>query len=195
MNHSDILYKYRGIGNFKFFLDILVNNRLYASDFESMNDPREGVYSYAEGKITQILQEQIYNRKKKLNFCSLSRVPNIGPMWCHYADDYKGVVFGVKIKKRDKYNIRNIEYISEPMFVDEETDNLAMDILSKKLSGWEYEQEVRVFNERDNYIEVVIDEIIIGHKMEEEDKKLVKEIVKRINPSITITEIDKTYYK
>lgn len=194
MNHSDILYKYRGIGNFKFFLDILVNNRLYASDFESMNDPREGVYSYAEGKITRILKEQIYNRKKKLNFCSLSRISNSGSMWCHYADDYKGVVFGVKIKKRDKYNIRNIEYISEPMFVDEERDNLAMDILSKKSSSWEYEKEVRVFNERDNYIEVVIHEIIIGHKMEEEDKKLIKEIVKRITPSIKIIEIDKHYY-
>ena len=35
---DQILYKYRGLENFKFFLDILLNNRLYASEYENMNN-------------------------------------------------------------------------------------------------------------------------------------------------------------
>lgn len=49
MYSNEILYKYRTIDNLEFFLDTLLNNRLYAASFKDMNDPMEGVYVYRNG--------------------------------------------------------------------------------------------------------------------------------------------------
>jgi hypothetical protein len=40
---SDLLYKYRSIANLRFFKDIVINRRLYAAPFRTLNDPMEGL--------------------------------------------------------------------------------------------------------------------------------------------------------
>lgn len=35
-------YKYRSLDNFRNFIDILVNKRLYGAKYDSLNDPFEG---------------------------------------------------------------------------------------------------------------------------------------------------------
>ena len=37
-------YKFRSLDNIRHFLDILVNNRLYAARYDELNDPMEGAY-------------------------------------------------------------------------------------------------------------------------------------------------------
>ena len=39
-------YKYRRLDNLEFALDILVNHRLWASEFTKLNDPMEGLFTY-----------------------------------------------------------------------------------------------------------------------------------------------------
>ena len=39
-------YKYRSLSNLKRFIDILINNRLYAAKYIELNDPMEGFFLY-----------------------------------------------------------------------------------------------------------------------------------------------------
>ena len=48
-----ILYKYRSLTDWKFLIDILMNNQLFAAGFESLNDPMEGRYYHPEGQVEQ----------------------------------------------------------------------------------------------------------------------------------------------
>ena len=48
---QDLLFKYRGVQNFKFFIDIILRNRLYASQYVDLNDPMEGQYYYNRGEL------------------------------------------------------------------------------------------------------------------------------------------------
>jgi len=47
-----MLYKYGSLNNFKYFVDIILNNRPYASPYFDLNDPMEGYYSYPNGKYS-----------------------------------------------------------------------------------------------------------------------------------------------
>jgi hypothetical protein len=70
-----LAYKFRSPSQIEFALDILFNNRLYCSDWSSLNDPMEGVFSYShkstdETDYTKLLDE-IRLEKKKIRICSL----------------------------------------------------------------------------------------------------------------------------
>ena len=39
---TGVLYKYRGIQNFRFLVDIILKNRLYAAKYSDLNDPMGG---------------------------------------------------------------------------------------------------------------------------------------------------------
>ena len=39
---NDLFFKYRDISNLRYFLDILLYNRLYAAKYNELNDPMEG---------------------------------------------------------------------------------------------------------------------------------------------------------
>lgn len=94
---TEILYKYRSISNFKNFVDIIVNNRLYAANFESLNDPMEGHYFYDKSTLDEKTRKEIYDKKSGLKICSLSKNSNNYLLWSHYAEGYRGVSIGVKL--------------------------------------------------------------------------------------------------
>ena len=50
---EQLLFKYRSLENWRWLLDILVNNRLYAAPFKDLNDPMEGRYFYFGDEMTQ----------------------------------------------------------------------------------------------------------------------------------------------
>lgn len=189
MSHSDILYKYRTIDNLEFFLDILLNNRLYAANFEEMNDPMEGIYVYRDdGSINEEMRSIIYNKKRKLNICSLSKNRNSLLMWSHYAGGCRGIVIGLKVKGKPSYIIKEVEYVDDFSIVERYTSDVVENILSKKLSAWKYEKEVRVLTEKDKYINVEIEEIIIGAKMNKSKSKMIKQLISKISPCVKIRE-------
>lgn len=37
-------YKYRSLSNLRYFLDILINKRLYMATYDELNDPMEGAF-------------------------------------------------------------------------------------------------------------------------------------------------------
>ncbi|MEM5552044.1 hypothetical protein WNY63_15020 [Pseudoalteromonas neustonica] len=181
------LYKFRSLDNFQFVLDIIVNKRLYAATFDAMNDPMEGFYT-ADDDIPDELIKSLQEHRKTLKFCSLSKYSNNPLMWAHYGSGSRGIVIGVEVKEEE--DIREVIYGSHSHLMASNPSTLerAKNVLSFKAGFWQYEDEVRVFADKGNYISVKVTEIIFGERVDRTQKALLKKIVKATNPSIKLTE-------
>jgi hypothetical protein len=188
---SNIYYKYRSLANFKNFVDIILNSRLYAAPYFNLNDPMEGFYSYDEGLINRELIAQIKGEKKKIKICSLSRNPNNTLMWSHYADSHKGVAIGVIVDR--KHELRKVTYngISHVRNAARNGDHeTAKNILSCKLEPWSYEEEERVFVTA-KYVKVSIKELRLGSKMDNPTKQLIQSLILKIDPKISVIDVNR----
>ena len=205
-----IIYKYRGGTNLEYTLDILINKRLWAGRFDTMNDPMEGIYDVKQLKqIGGIPIEKDYiSQKSTLHFCSLSKVKNDMLMWSHYADGHKGIVIGIEEPTacKDPMNYvvtKDITYSNElhSFAMDDLTVrpmDIAMDILSHKYSMWQYEQEKRIFildqaahgilgSREGSFIESIkIKEIYVGVNASENLKLILETIANKCCPGITV---------
>lgn len=176
-----MLYKYRSTSNTMFLLDILVNQRLFASEFGSLNDPMEGHFRYRKSKVGRDLIKEIRSLKTVLKICSLSKKANDTLMWSYYGDGHKGVAIGVEVVDDDEYDIRPVKYRERAAKVTESMDseNAVKKLLSTKLLPWEHEQEVRVLTFK-NFVDVEIKELVFGNKIEASDKDLLKKLAKKL---------------
>jgi hypothetical protein len=185
---TDILYKYRSLENFKNFVDILLNNRLFASKYKDLNDPMEGQYYYQHGLLDKSIRDILKDEKSELRICSLSRSRNNELMWSHYADGQKGVAIGLRIDD-NKYTVKPILYNGLANLQNQNlNEQSAIEILSHKLEVWNYEQEERAFVRDKHFIEVKIEEIITGRTMGNSDFGMIRELVDKINPEIKIVK-------
>jgi hypothetical protein len=182
-----LLYKYRGLTEFKFFVDIFLKKRLYAAPYFDMNDPMEGQYLYhKDNGLDEDIRNRLKGEKEKLRICSVSRNPMNELMWSHYAEGHRGVAIGVEVNSQD-YNVRPVIY-DGPMLLG--LNNLhthsAIDILCRKHKVWHYEEEERVFVSNQHFVNVEVKEVIFGQKISNQDKSLVTELISTIDPNITI---------
>jgi len=184
-------FKYRSLDNFKNFVDIILNNRVYAAPYFDLNDPMEGLYTYDEGTLNRHMVNKIKGEKTRLRICSLSRRSDSTLMWTHYADSHRGVAIGLEVDK--KHEIRPVKYEglsyvqNATRFGSHET---AKNVLSCKLEPWAYEEEERVFVTDTSYVDVFVKQIVLGSKMDTRTKSLVKKLVSKLNPTIQISEAD-----
>ena len=74
MPNNKIFYKYRSLKDFKFFMDIIVNNRLYAAKYNELNDIREGHYMQ-DGSLKKIIDRK--SKKKCDQFLFLSSLKDV----------------------------------------------------------------------------------------------------------------------
>lgn len=91
------LYKFKSLADFEFVADIIMNNRLYAADFRSLNDPMEGLFHNYGSKKSII--DSIDAAKQKHLVCSLSKDCTSPLLWAHYADGFKGVCIEVEVNE------------------------------------------------------------------------------------------------
>lgn len=183
-----MLYKYRSLREFKNFVDIILNHRLYAAPYFDLNDPMEGHYLYNTGrKPDGKLIRAIKGEKEKLRICSLSEVSDHPLMWAHYADGHHGIVIGVNIDKL-LYDIHSVKYTGLFSFTEEVSLNsrTAKEILCHKYSVWNYEKEKRVFVFGENYVQVEIKQIILGSRMSTQDIGFVRNLVDKILPEVSV---------
>lgn len=96
------------------------------------------------------------------------------------------MAFGVRINEVN-YSVNEIEYLSNLTNVDRYDAMTTKTILSKKLGLWSYEEEVRAFCEAGNYINVIIEKLIIGRKMGDQEYGFIRKLIDKINPTIEIT--------
>lgn len=183
---TEIFYKYRTLDNFKNFVDIILNNRLFAARYSELNDPMEGQYLFKDGILSRNIKNRIYGDKQQLRLCSLSKNCDNFLMWSHYANGHKGVAIGVQIDET-KYTVKDIDYIENLRSFEKLDDLDAINILCSKVDLWQYENEVRAFNRNgDNYINVKVVELYVGSRMAVADLDFITNLVKKINPTIKI---------
>jgi len=190
------LYKFRSLENFKYTADIILNNRLYAADFETMNDVMEGIF-WHEGIADDILAE-IRNTKKKLKICSMSQEKAFSSplMWAHYADNFRGVCleFGVDKSKVDVHEITYDDKSLKLILSQDRTnidDKSAKVLLCKKYSDWEYEKECRIFS-KEEYISdgIELKKIYLGVRISRTHKDELYKLIEDKNIDIIETDFD-----
>lgn len=182
-------YKYRSLENFKNFVDVILNNRIYAAPYFDLNDPMEGLYTYDSGVINRELVRQIKGEKNKIRICSLSRRFDSTLMWSHYADSHRGVAIGIIVHPRHEMRPVTYEGLSCVQNATAHSNHeAAKNILTCKLEPWAYEEEERVFVTGSNYVYVTISRIFLGSKMDTRTKSLVRNLVNKLNPAIQVDE-------
>ncbi|KAA6325875.1 hypothetical protein EZS27_024957 [termite gut metagenome] len=186
MMTGSLYYKYRNLDNFRNFVDIILKNRLYTAKYKDLNDPMEGLYYYQKGKLNRDIRDKLLKEKEGLRLCSLSKVKDNQLMWSHYTNGQRGVAIGLRIDDT-RYTVRTIQYNGLAYIQNHDFNNqTAIEILSHKLEVWNYEEEVRVFERNEYFIDVRIEEVITGVAMSNADFDFVKKLIKRINPEIKI---------
>ena len=186
-------YKYKSLNgeNWKYLLDIILNNRLYCAKYHELNDPMEGVF-YLDKNARDIEHlERLIAGKESYTICSLSEIDNEPLMWGHYADGNRGVAIGVSISHES--NVSSVIYRKNK--IQDLSLVKAIDLLRYKNPDWSYEKEVRVFCKNTRYVKVEISEIIFGCRIDSEIEKLIIKLIKSINPNIKIYKQQKNREK
>lgn len=167
-------YKFRSSSQIAFAFDIMINQRLFCSDWKSLNDPMEGVYSYShdlkaprekiKGK-TRLIQESL----SKFKICSLSETFDSHLLWAHYAGGFDGVAIEVNlpdnnpcIKRVEPRGVFGFVNLKDGIDVEE----AAKSILFSKNSEWSYEKEIRILSNNMWYeLDSPVERVIAGPRM------------------------------
>ncbi|MGH7469579.1 MAG: DUF2971 domain-containing protein [Longimicrobiales bacterium] len=192
-----LLYKYRSLDNWKFVLDILMNRRLYAASFETLNDPMEGRYVYFGDEVSRQFRRAIVERQANWRICSLSCESRNTLMWSYYAAGHRGIALGVRVRPpaSGSIQVRPVRYDSECHIdsskSDRPADDVAIDILTQKQLAWRHEQEFRVFSSAP-FVRVTVREIVLGCLVDPSDRELITKVARRFLPKVRIVRLDRT---
>lgn len=192
-------YKYRSVNNLSFLLDILVYNRLYLASYSELNDPLEGAYRISNGVNYDNWLELFHTEKQAIRICSLSKTYNNMLMWSHYADSHKGCCIELELKSKKGIIEKPVEYVETIQELrGEDSLKEAIDILSRKLKCWLYEQEVRLLKEiprdsrKSKFIKIKIVRIYLGCKMAAKDVRFYTNLIHSIDPKIEVKQLCRT---
>ena len=181
------LYKYKSLSNFEFVADILLNKRLFASDFNNLNDPMEGDFNrdYTSSEYSKIITDEM----RKIKICSLSSNMNNPILWAHYADGFKGICIEVEIDE-SILTPHKITYSGFNPIPSEEDRGLygidekmtpsdwAIVALKSKNEAWQYEDEYRLFSDAKHISKgLTITAIYFGTRMSEVYKGLIHKLL------------------
>lgn len=202
-----ILYKFRSYEQLHYIADILVNERLFCSKLDELNDPFEGHYisqiklqnglAALEGKrnytITQ-LWEPRHDRQSadKLRICSLSGSMGDVRLWSFYGGSHRGIAIGVDLDidvdfldKTDSGVFKvNANHSSLPIIERDGTNSSKiplMQVVTNKTSIWSYEDEYRIISSKQFHsIKGKIREIITGPRMTFQEQEVVSKLAGEI---------------
>ncbi|OBX24299.1 MULTISPECIES: DUF2971 domain-containing protein [Bizionia] len=178
-------YKFRDLKNYKYILDIFLNQRLYSSSFRNLNDNFEGQFfsdNFEESKRVRLNP----NKEKHLSVCSFSEDYKSHLMWSHYANGHRGIAIGFEIDKSE-YIIDKVEYNGLASFknLPLKADEIKSVFLNK-LSEWKYEEEYRIITEKQDYISIKIKKVIFGAETQNYDKEVISKLVELVDNRIII---------
>lgn len=176
-------YKYRSLQNLRFFIDIILNERLWAAKYTDLYDPMEGVY--LTDTDHQYLIDLLKSEKDKTRICSLSKSFTDNRLWAYYGDSHQGCCIEVSLKNQSE-KPKDVNYIKELPHVYQIKNGC--ELLLHKSVQWKHEQEVRIFR-KSKYVKVQIHRIIFGLKVSEADYLFHKRIINQLNPSIFVRQI------
>jgi len=184
-----MLYKYRGLTNLEFAIDIFVRGRLHAAKFTTLNDPMEGIFRYGKGTLSESHANAIFLQKNQYCLTALSETSDNMLMWSYYADSRSGIAIGVEIDDQGA-EVVPIEYVDTLDLDPPGDEDVAKRILSKKFKLWRHEREQRVFVKDKSFVSIKIKELIFGVSAKDETKELVKKIAEKFCPEIQVSTIE-----
>jgi len=167
------VYKFRSSEQISFIFDILLNKRLYCTDWKNLNDPMEGlfVYSYKKNLDVEEKVKGIVETKQKYKICSLSKTYDNHLLWAHYANGFDGVAIEIELPDNSS-SIKEIDY-NRGVFAgvdiasDIKEEDVAKSILFSKSSVWAYEEEVRILHDSSFYENIKVTKVIAGHRVQD----------------------------
>jgi len=108
-------------------------------------------------------------------------------MWSHYADGGRGVVIGVVIKNNPAVKVKPVIY-DGPATINPNRigSRTAQEILSHKLTAWEYEKEERAFVKGSMFIDVEVKQLRLGERMSNQDVGFMQELHRKLCPDAFI---------
>lgn len=184
------LYKFRGVSNLRWLIDILMRQRLYAASYDELNDPMEGFFLF-DPSTDDNVKAYLRDKRKRTGICSLSKNYRNTLMWSFYAEDHKGICIKLAVTSKEWIQ-REIIYDNKlPVMTDDSSKY--MDLLSSKSKHWEYEDEVRyirVFDSQDKmrksrFVSIYIDSIYLGYKMNDKDVAYYTKLFQTVLPYLT----------
>jgi hypothetical protein len=166
--------------NFEYTLDILLNERLYCADFESLNDPMEGMYISignirlpfsSVGQKTEKLRsiKDMFEYERFSRVCSLSLAFDDVRMWSYYANDHKGIAIELDFTGFEG-DLSSIVYkdslkTSHNTIID---SSMSDQIMKQKTEHWLHEKEFRVLQSEPYYsVKNRISGVYLGSRISE----------------------------
>lgn len=184
---KEYLYKYRSLKNFARFVDILMNNRLFASTYTQLDDAMEGRFIRPVGTDKALLNK-IKNDKENYYICSLTKNPNSSPMWALYADEHRGCCIELEVTSKCWTRVK-VKYTTTMPNIQ----NSVEDIITTKSKEWEHQDEIRyirnVTGKEKRYLHIRIKRVIFGLRVKNDEYRLYEKLIKTINKDIEVTRL------
>ncbi|KAB0530282.1 DUF2971 domain-containing protein [Xanthomonas cissicola] len=195
-----LLYKFKGASDALYALDIAIHERLYCSDYASLNDPFEGQFrTYVKrrqgdfnlqfgsnfgshGRIAYPSLDDLIGGKK---VCSLTAAWSDVSMWALYGDSSRGLAFEFEVDENHPL-LRRVYYL-ENLYKVESRDlkaTTAEEVLSFKTDHWLYEHEWRFISDS-CYVQLPgqLKRILLGNRV---DKAMKEAVLKVAPPNVAV---------
>lgn len=189
--------KYKSLNgdSFKYFVKMLVESKMYASNFKKLNDPMEG--AFISSNVDNPTIDNIRNDKDKKKIISLiekkgDEKPCNMLMWSHYTDEHRGCC--VEFHFLDENEEKKVEPIKYVKNIKVSKNLNASYFLLRKFVDWKYENEVRHIGEEE-YVSIVIDKIYLGMRVDDMYTKdntfenMYRELITRLCPNVKVIKM------
>jgi len=194
------LYKLKSVEGDGFFhtLDMILNDRIFLSTRNFMNDINEGRWVLTDGlnksnidstrKFKELIDSQRFT-------CFVDEIDN-PLMWAHYAGGFSGIALEYEINEK-KYDLRKIDYDGVPRISNIQIEKVLSGLLfpqdigplKRKENYWSYEGEWRLYgNGSNSYLnDIRPQSVILGakdNKYNEVFKKIISKLEVRIGSMV-----------
>lgn len=170
------LFKYRAIDDLWLSLDIILNNRVWCSKWDSLNDPLEGYYDSSFGNV---FNEQVDIRRNEWRICAFSGSIDSFLLWSHYASGHKGIAIEIDIPDDNK-DFTKVSYSPfSPIFTHiSESMRDQRNLFEVKTQDWSYEEEYRIIC-KDQFYELPnsVSKVYLGHKIPPDRARILRSVL------------------
>lgn len=196
--YEKTFFKYKSLEgeSFKYFVQLLLDNKMYAASFKELNDPMEGFYMAKD--VDKKNRDIIMGNKCSKRIISMVQKekeedkPVNMLMWSHYTDGHKGccIEFHFIDDNKKVSMINYVDRIDEECKKSQFNDDDINKFLNRKFVDWEYENESR-FIGNNKFEEIVIDKIYLGMKIDDiydiegsPNEAFYKKLITRLQPEL-----------
>jgi len=187
-----------------YILDMIVNERIYLSTCDFMNDINEGDWDYTDPKDNKYIEtaKKLRGIVDSQRFTSFLQSISHPLMWAHYAGGFSGVALEYDFDP-SKQDIREIKYDGPPFISKEQMERVIsgsllpqdIGILKSKPPCWIYEGELRLYGKgQGKYIENIRPASIIFGVKPSNDSFVTREIARKFNIKVgylnSVTELN-----